>query len=356
LDKHAAERKAALGSRRGETARLAGAVRKLSQAIDNLTDAIAVGGPPTMVAVLKNKLNDRIDERCVAQAALDEHLSLTCTFELNHASVASYLKAVDTLSDRLINSPREQLDIDAVAKIEALIDKVFVHPNHNGHGFEVEVFGALATLVSGVSSYRTAHHKSFDVKHMLDSETLAIRRATQNLKMVLFRLISKLKSTVFKETADIMQSVDHPVVGSEIASMLANAGVQRNLKSIIQTMTAHPETFVRLRGGFMLRSRWEGQDKRWFRSTEQIVDTARNLLSDPPGTLTLQDILDGFDRLGLRIYGKNKLVLGGVLTRHPAVFENVHLQKGKWTLRRSQLRHAARRGSAPPTAQRHTPV
>jgi hypothetical protein len=81
----------------------------------------------------------------------------------------------------------------------------------------------------------------------------------------------------------------------------------------------------------MRRDVWALQPKKWFQSTAEVVKIAQRVLAKRRRA-SLQEILDGFDRLGFRLFG-NRRTLGQILTKHGYLFENTHLQKGIWQLR-----------------------
>jgi len=327
LKQHALEAKSAAKEMRGELERRGREVAKLEKEITQLYGAIAKGGDAWRINA---EIREREGAKRRAEAVLEALATETTEFKLEPASVDKFLKLVETISARLQKSPAEAItDVELMEKINALVDRIVVHPLEK-RGFEVEVVGQLAVLVSGSDSFRASLCQGSDVKHMLDVRTLKSEAAAEGLKMVLFRVPSKVRVD-----EGILRVIAHdmsPVPMDVVRQRLSHIGIDCPMGTVSSNLhySRHRDKIITIRQqGIMLRSNYEKLELKFFHSANEIVDMTRRVLAESGTPLRRRDLIKRFAERGMRIAGDEGKSLRGVLVRAPHLFE----RKGKlWSL------------------------
>jgi DNA invertase Pin-like site-specific DNA recombinase len=282
----------------------------------------------------------REQEEADLAARLDEIENATVTFELNSPSLVKYVAMADKMIEELAHRRSAETEhVELREHLESLIQHVYVHPL-KPKGFEVEVFGKLATLVTGQVSYRAAHHKSQPGKDILTQETLTVARAADKL---VIRLPRKLKIELDRRDKGVRRPEPDlkrilvrsavPLSASMIIERLAEKGVERSFPAIYNALDRRPELFVKIRGhGFMLRCIWEKQPLKYFVTTEEVAQMAQQVLREFGEPMRPEAMLEAFHKNDRRLYGNELSALRQVLSRH-ADFEPKGRRNARWILR-----------------------
>jgi DNA invertase Pin-like site-specific DNA recombinase len=168
LREHASLSKAAFKHKGKEAARLEKEVVRLGQEQDNLVKAIRQGGDAELLNAEIFKIQKGIAK---AQQIVQEFEAGTYDFQVDAASADRYLKLIDDVLKKLSGSPANALDKPLIEELNSLVDRIVVYPDKDDRGFEVEVVGKLAQIVTGTDSFRGKHSSP---KHILRLRTLTI--------------------------------------------------------------------------------------------------------------------------------------------------------------------------------------
>ena len=165
--------------------RLLRSAEKLRSEIDKLVDAVAVGSDP---AIFNVRIEDR--KRALGRATIEiEDLDAAAIeLEVSRPSLQTYRNYIERLLSEIAINP-SALDPELSEQVEALIDHVVVTPNEGRRGFSVEVWGDLARLVTGRSSFKTEFRNKTSPMDIRGSETLTISNTFKKLVFLLFKRI-----------------------------------------------------------------------------------------------------------------------------------------------------------------------
>ncbi|TWI76483.1 DNA invertase Pin-like site-specific DNA recombinase [Bradyrhizobium huanghuaihaiense] len=321
-------------------------IKTLDTEIKRLTDHIAKGLSAT---ALGDGIKLRETETRELIARLEDIENSSVTFELKPPSLAEYADMAERMMANVSTNSKDPGDVELSEHLEALVKHVYVHPlvENGKKTFEVEVFGKLATLVTGSLSYRAQHCKGKSGKDILTQDTITVARAAQKLVMALPRKRGSGRKPPRKQVlrrlepdlARILSRSAVPLTASGIVSKLAEEGIQRTVTAVHNALDRRPETFVRIRkNGFMLRSRWARQSVRYFTRTAEIVAMAREVLEESRKPMQPDEIIGRFheEPRSRRIYGDDELaILRTVLSKHADDFEAKGRQHARWILRAS---------------------
>lgn len=316
-------------------------IKVLDTEVKRLVDQLAKG---INADELQGGITLRKDEKLKLAAQLEDIENSSVIFALNPPSLADYASMADRMMVNLSVNAQEPEDIELREHLEALVKHVYVHPlvENGKKTFEVEVFGKLATLVTGAVSYRAQHRKDIGGKDILTREILTTSRAAANLVMPFARRRGPGHKPPKKRVARrnepelrlILSRSGVPLTARAIAAKLADAGVHRTLTSVHNALDRRPELVVRIRkNGFMLRSRWEKQPLKYFQSTAEIVEMAREVLDLSGKPMRPVELIEQFHAKGRRIFGNEISVLQTVLTKHADDFLAKGRNCARWTLR-----------------------
>ena len=316
-------------------------IKVLETEIKRLVDQLAKG---INADELQGGITLRKEEKLKLAAQLEDIENSSVIFALNPPSLADYTSMAERMMVNLSGSGQEPEDIELREHLEALVKHVYVHPlvENGKKTFEVEVFGKLATLVTGAVSYRAQHRKDMVGKDILIRETLTTSRAAANLVMPFARRRGPghkppRKRAPRREEPELRLLLSRsgvPLTARAIAGKLADVGVHRSVTSVHNALDRRPELFVRIRkNGFMLRSRWEKQPLRYFQSTAEIVEMAREVLDLSGKPMRPLELIEQFHVKGRKIFGHEVSVLQTVLTKHADDFQAKGRNCARWILR-----------------------
>ncbi|WP_375162061.1 hypothetical protein [Bradyrhizobium sp. RDT46] len=313
-------------------------VKTIDTEIKRLTDQIARGISAT---ALGDGIKAREAEKSDLRARLDDIENASVTFELKRLSLADYAVMAERMLANVSANSKSPGNIELSEHLEALVKHVYVHPL-KPKGFEVEVFGKLATLVTGSLSYRAQHRKGNADKDMLTSESLTISRAAQKLVIALPRSRGPShkpprKAVPRQSEPDLVRVLarsDVPLTARVIARQLGAMNVVRTVTAVHNALARRPGQFIRIRkNGFMLRSKWEKLKCRYLVTTAEIVEATREVLEASGKPMRPQEILEQLRARRRKIFGDELGVLKTVLSKHPDVFEAKGRQYARWILR-----------------------
>jgi DNA invertase Pin-like site-specific DNA recombinase len=314
-------------------------IKTLETEIKRLVDRLADG---ENADELQTGISDRKTEKFELMTQLDDIENWSVTFKVSSRSLADYAAMAERMMANLSGNEGPE-DIELREYLEALVKHVYVYPLQP-KGFEVEVFGKLANLVTGSLSYRAEHRKGSLGKDILTKETLTISRAAEKLVMAFPRKGGPSRKPRRKhdgrrpepELVRILSGSAVPMTASAIVGKLAEKGLKRTITSVHLALDRRPEQFVHVRkNGFMLRSRWERQPLRYFLTTAEIVAMARVVVDVSPRPMRPQEIIDQFHAKGRKIFGAELRILQIVLSKHASDFEAKGRRFARWILRTS---------------------
>jgi DNA invertase Pin-like site-specific DNA recombinase len=318
-------------------------IKVLETEIKRLVDQLAKG---INADELQGGITLRKDEKFKLTAQLEDIENSSVIFALNPPSLADYASMAERMMANLSGSGQEPEDIELREHLEALVKHVYVHPlvENGKKTFEVEVFGKLATLVTGAVSYRAQHRKDMGGKDILTRDIITTARAAQKLVMAFPRKRgsgqkpprNQVLRRLEPDLARILSDSLVPMTARVIVSKLAEEGIWRTITGVHNALNRRPDTFVRIRkNGFMLRSRWAKQPVRYFTTTAEIVAVAREVLGESRKPMRPEEILKRFHEKGpkRRIFGDELAILRNVLSKHADDFEAKGRQNARWILR-----------------------
>jgi hypothetical protein len=131
----------------------------------------------------------------------------------------------------------------------------------------------------------------------------------------------------------ILSGSEVPISAALIVERLAAKGDRRSMIGVYMALERRPELFVKVRKrGFMLRSEWEKHPLRYFLTTNEIVQMAREVMVNHGKPVCLQFILGKFHEAGRRLCGNELISLSQVLQRADH-FEAKGRRNARWSLR-----------------------
>lgn len=151
--------------------------------IDTLVDAVASGGDKGIFMPRIEQRKKSLDETNARLERLDE---AAISFQAEPTSIRRYLDRIQTLLQQVRTEPGK-LDPELSEKIEALIERAVVTPNVGRRGFSVEVWGRLAKLVTGQTSFKVEDRKNNVLSDIRESETITMHKAAEKLVFPLFK-------------------------------------------------------------------------------------------------------------------------------------------------------------------------
>jgi hypothetical protein len=173
-------------------------------------------------------------------------------------------------------------------------------------------------------------------------ENLTIARVAERLVVRFFRgpgtgpkpIRKRVERQREPELIRVLSRSSVPLTAKVIAERLSQGGVRRNALAVHNALVRRPEIFVHVRkNGFMLRSNWEKPAVRYFLTTEEIVQMAREVLDKTRAPMRPAEIIEQFHAHGRRIYGDELGSLRTVLQKHSEHFEAKGRQYARWILR-----------------------
>lgn len=327
LEQHALEARSTAKEMAAKLERNSREVASLDREITQLYSAIAKGGDAWRINA---EIRQRETARRRAEAALEALATEMTEFKLEPASVEKYLSLVETISTRLQKSPTQaSTDIELMEKINTLVDRIVVHP-HEKRGFEVEVVGKLAVLVSGSDSFSASFCQDLAVKQLLDGKILKREKAAEGLKMVLFRAQGNmpLDDAIISVLANDMT----PVHFGEVQQRLSQIGIictKGGISSALFYSRDRHKVVSILRQGLMLRTNYEKLDLKFFRSIEQLRGMTCKILAESETPLRTRDLIKRLAERGMCIAGDEATSLRNMRYNAPHLFE----RKGhRWKL------------------------
>jgi site-specific DNA recombinase len=304
LREHAALGKMAQKGRGKEMARLQKEISSLTAERDNFITAIGKGGDADLlnreIAALKQRIAD-------ATATVDAFVADTSEFKIDLPSVERYLELIDDVLARLTHSPSSQPDKPLIEELNALVDRIMVYPKEGDRGFEVEVVGKLAEIVTGKTSFRG---KGSAPNNIVKCTTLTAQDAAQMLTITYPRASSLGYVPFHKKVEDILADDVEPVTMAMIQNRLADIGVVANLSEVDRAIRYRREAFVNVRRqGFMLKAIYDALPLKWFETTDGIIEAAERGLRALAQPASIEQILASFEEGGNYIHGNGAKIL-----------------------------------------------
>lgn len=319
LDVHASEAKAAIKDVTARFEQIGHHIGRLEKEVGQLYSAIAKGGDAWR---LNEEIKSRVTAKHEAEAALAALAGKVTEFQLEPASVETYLRLVETINDKLEKS--EPIGAEFMEKINSLVDRIFIRPLEGRRGFEVEVFGKLACIVSGTESFSSVFDKGSAIKQMLDGRSLADQTVAEQLKVALFRR-QFAPLTMDEAIPQVLAHDMEPVNVGVLTQRLLDIGVRRH-ENVVKRgckRAQDRDELVRIRySGVMLRKNYEKLEIKYFRSTEQILTMCEEVLAQSERPLFSREILDRLAERGMRLAGNARVSLQGALKTCPHRFKS----------------------------------
>jgi hypothetical protein len=281
-----------------ESSRLQKLLERLHNELDNLAEAIKRGGD---LDFLNGKISEVQLQIRQAEQKEDAFRAGTHKFKIHTPSVTRYLKLINEALERLTTAPAKAMDLPLMEELNSLVDRIVVYPNKDDRGFEVEVVGKLARIVSGSASFRG---KGPQPNNTVRSRTLTAQEAAERLTLVLpkaaFAPIVRLHTRI----EHLLANEREPLTLREIQRRLSSIGIEKTGEEIDSAIHRANESFINIRrNGFMSRAAYDALSMKWFPTTQSMLDAAEKelrLLSEP---VSIDSILRRFAKRGMYIYG-----------------------------------------------------
>jgi hypothetical protein len=310
LGEHSRLARAATRKKAKEFYRLKKLLERLHTERENLAAAIKSGGDPVF---LNGKISEVQLQIAQAWEQEDAFRAGTYEFKIHAPSVTNYLKLIEETLERLKTAPAKRMDLPVMEELNSLVERIVVHPNKDDRGFEVEVVGKLARIVSGSDSFSG---KVSQPNSIVRSGTLTAEDAAQMLTITYPKAVSKGVVPFHKTIEELLGEDVEPVTIRKIRKRLADRGVVATLAEVERATGYRREAFVNIRrNGFMLKAVYDVLPVKWFETTENIIEAAETGLRSLSGPASAEQILATFRERGFDIHGNRVEILRKWMSR-----------------------------------------
>lgn len=292
LDEHAREANAAMKDVAAKFEAIGRQIGRIEKEVKQLYSAIAKGGDAWR---LNEEIKNRVTAKHEAEATLEVLASKVTEFQLKPTSVEKYLGLVETIHEKLDKS--ESIGGELIEIMNSLVDRIFIRPLEGRRGFEVEVFGKLASIVSATESFRSVFDKGSKIKQMLDVRSLG--SAAEHLRISLFKR-QFTRITVDEAVLQVLADEMEPVVIGKIVQKLADIGLVRERMAVVRACKRaqdRGDILLVRQSGMILRRNFERLKLKFFLSSREILDVCEEILT-LIGPLTVRELLDQIAKRG----------------------------------------------------------